>query len=116
MSADLSTDAARDDRARDPGDARLFTIGAALAPGATAIARREALTALRSLYAEIAPTVEVAAAPTPSPSPLPSSPLRGVSIDQALDLVIARLRSVAGDAAPTPDPLAQLVSLLGGAP
>lgn len=109
----------RDEDPQVRDDPRLVIIAGGIDARATAAARGAALDALRSVYAEIsagvAATAATPAAPT-QPFALPVNPLRGVSFDQALDLVIARLRTVVGDSTPTTDPLGQLAALLGGAP
>lgn len=100
----------------DPIAARLAPIRAALATDASADLRRAALDPLRAIYAEIMASLGAIAAPSiPAPSFVVASaqPLRGMTIDQVLDLVIVQLRAVAGDGAGAAGagPLGQL---LGG--
>jgi len=104
----------------DPIAARLAPIRCALTSDASADVRRAALAPLRAIYAEILASLDLGAAPAPAsvhavPAVVaPSSqPLRGMPIDQVLDLVIAQLRAVAGDGAAgdaTGGPLAQLLA------
>ena len=107
----------------DPIAARLAPIRSALAANATADVRRAALDPLRALCAQIMASLDLGATPTVPTFAAPifaaptiaasASPLRGVTLDQVLDLVIVQLRAAVGDSADaTGGPLAQL---LGGA-
>src|SRR5262245_13301514 len=87
--------------AAPPLAAMVSTISVAVAPGATAEARAAGARACRTLLAALAAR---AGQPIAFPGAPPPSPLAGIAPDQALDLLIARLRALVPTEAPQSTP------------